>query len=60
MSAILETREKPSLSQFSDGTFNPHRLRVEDYEKMIELGIFDEDEKIELWEGVLVTMSPKG
>lgn len=60
MSAIIETHEKPALQQFVDGTFNPYRLRVDDYEKMVEHGIFDEDEKIELWEGVLVTMSPKG
>ena len=60
MSAILETSEKIPLPQFGDGDFNPYRLRVEDYEKMIEHGIFDEDEKIELWEGVLIKMSPKG
>ncbi len=60
MSAILETREKLPLPQFGDGAFSPHRLRVEDYEKMVEYGIFGEDDKIELWEGVLVTMSPKG
>ncbi|MCY7377204.1 MAG: Uma2 family endonuclease [Pyrinomonadaceae bacterium] len=60
MSAILETREKLPLPQFGDGAFDPYRLRVEDYEKMIDHGIFGEDEKIELWEGVLVTMSPKG
>lgn len=39
---------------------NLYRLRVEDYDKMIEHGIFDEDERIELWDGVLVKMSPKG
>ena len=41
-------------------TLDVYRLRVEDYDKMIEHGIFDEDERIELWEGVLVKMSPKG
>jgi len=60
MSAILETREKLPLPPFSDGAFSPYRLRVEDYEKMVDYGIFGEDEKIELWEGVLVTMSQKG
>jgi Uma2 family endonuclease len=60
MSVIPETREKLPRPQFGDGIFNPHRLHVEDYEKMIEHGIFGEDERIELWEGVLITMRPKG
>lgn len=34
-------------------------MRVEDYDKMIECGIFDENDRIELWNGVLVKMSPK-
>lgn len=41
-------------------TLDVYRLRVEDYDKMIEHGIFNEDERIELWEGVLVKKSPKG
>ena len=31
-----------------------------EYERMVELGFFDEDEHIELLEGVLVKMSPQG
>jgi len=31
-----------------------------EYEWMVELGFFDEDERIELLEGVLVKMSPQG
>jgi len=61
MSAVLETNEKSLVPQTTNGSvFSPHLLRVEDYEKMIDHGIFDEDEKIELWEGVLIKMSPKG
>lgn len=41
-------------------TLDVYRLRVEDYDKMIEYGIFGEDERIELLDGVLVKMSPKG
>lgn len=60
MSAVLETNEMSLVSQANGSVFSLYLLPVEDYEKMIEHGIFDEDEKIELWEGVLVKMSPKG
>ncbi len=61
MSTVLETNEKSLVPQTTNGNvFSPHLLRVEDYERMIDYGFFDEDEKIELWEGVLVKMSPKG
>lgn len=35
-------------------------LRRVEYDRLVELGIFDEDEKIELLRGVLVAMSPQG
>lgn len=60
MSAILELQEKSPVLQTNPEDSNLYRLRVEDYDKMIEHGIFDEDEKIELWDGVLIKMSPKG
>ncbi|MCU0238446.1 MAG: Uma2 family endonuclease [Pyrinomonadaceae bacterium] len=62
MSAVLEIEKSVLLpeNKASNGVFNEYRLRVEDYEKMIEFGIFNDDDKIELWEGKLVTMSPKG
>jgi len=60
MSAVLELKEKTPVSQLPASEFSLYRLRVEDYEKMVEYGIFDEDEKIELWDGILVEMSPKG
>ncbi|MBI3178215.1 MAG: Uma2 family endonuclease [Deltaproteobacteria bacterium] len=37
----------------------PRPLRRVEYEKMVELGLFD-DERLELIEGVIVTMSPQG
>lgn len=58
MSIVIEPKQKFSEKAFDE--LNLYRLRVEDYEKMIAHGIFDEDERIELWEGVLVKMSPKG
>src|SRR5262245_35302979 len=35
------------------------RLSVEDYHRMITAGVFDEDERLELLEGVIVEMSPQ-
>lgn len=37
-----------------------HRLTIEDVYKMVETGVLDEDERIELVEGVLVDMVPIG
>jgi Uma2 family endonuclease len=39
--------------------FEPRRISVEEYHKMIEAGIFDEDERLELLEGVIVSISPQ-
>lgn len=36
------------------------RLRVDEYHRMIEAGVFDEDERIELLDGILVSVSPQG
>jgi Uma2 family endonuclease len=36
------------------------RLRVDEYHRMVEAGVFDEDERLELLDGVLVAMSPQG
>ncbi len=38
----------------------PYRLRLSDYQRMIEAGILHEDDPVELIEGHIVTMSPKG
>lgn len=35
------------------------RLRVEDYHRMVAAGVFDEDERLELLEGVIVPTSPR-
>lgn len=37
----------------------PRLLSVEDYHRMFEAGIFDEDEHVELLEGVIVAMTPQ-
>ena len=39
----------------------PHRkFSVEDYHRFIEMGIFKPEERLELWEGEFVEMSPIG
>jgi len=38
---------------------SPRRLSVEDYHRMIQAGILEEDERVELLEGVIVAMSPQ-
>ena len=60
MSAVIEAGESVSISESKPGGFGEYRLRVEDYEKMIEYGIFNDEDKIELWDGKLINMSPKG
>ncbi len=37
----------------------PRLLSVDEYHRMIEAGIFDEDERVELLEGVIVAMTPQ-
>jgi Uma2 family endonuclease len=38
---------------------SPRLLKVDEYHRMIEAGIFDEDEHLELLEGVIVAMAPQ-
>ncbi len=38
---------------------SPRLLSVDDYHRMIEVGILDEDERLELLEGVIVAMTPQ-
>src|SRR5262249_46305704 len=37
-----------------------HRLSVDDVFSMVEAGVLDETARVELWDGVLVDMSPEG
>ena len=41
-------------------TLTRYRLSVEDFEKMGKIGIFSEDDRIELVEGDLIKMAPIG
>ncbi|MFQ6039781.1 MAG: Uma2 family endonuclease [Candidatus Poribacteria bacterium] len=55
MKQIIKTYEK--LNQIP---FPVRRISVAEYHKMGEMGIFKEDERVELIDGVIGEMSPKG
>jgi Uma2 family endonuclease len=50
----------PASAEDTAPLLEPRRLTVEEYHRMIEAGILDEDEHVELLEGVIVEMSPHG
>lgn len=51
---------KPPARQIGMGQFDIRRLDLEEYHRLIEIGFFEEDERVELIEGVLHRMSPRG
>jgi Uma2 family endonuclease len=60
MTTVLE---QPTVTRESTRQDQPLELRlftVEEYDRMIETGILSEDERVELLEGRIVKMSPKG
>lgn len=58
MSAILEIQE--TVSTANPGVVRPRPISVREYDRMIEIGLFDEDERIELLNGEIVKVMPKG
>ena len=62
MSAVIElsSNAKPIIGNFNGETLNLRRITVEEYDLMIESGVFDEDDQIELLNGVIVEKMPKG
>lgn len=60
MSAVLEQIETKTRSRVETSDGLPiRRISVADYEKMIDIGIFDGEDRVELLDGVIVEMSPK-
>ena len=53
---MLSSMVDPTL--LTAATIRP--ISREEYDRMVDLGFFDEDEHVELLEGVLVKMSPQG
>lgn len=62
MSAVIETssRTKPVIGNFNSETLKLRQITVAEYDLMIESGVFDEDDRIELLNGVIVEKMPKG
>jgi len=51
---------KPPVKVAGIGQLDIRRLGLKEYHRLIEIGFFAEDERVELIEGVLHRMSPKG
>ncbi len=61
MSVIVEHPIEAKINSASvrNGSASQRLISAEEYQRMIEFGIFREDERIELIEGRIVQMSPK-
>ncbi len=62
MSAVIEfsSQTKPVIGNFNGETLKLRQITVEEYDLMIESGVFDENDQIELLNGVIVEKMPKG
>lgn len=62
MSAVIETPTpvQPLTGNFNGQTLKLHQITVEQYDAMIENGVFDENDQIELLNGVIIEKMPKG
>src|SRR5262245_24200913 len=49
----------PASAEDTALVLDPRRFTVEEYHRMIQAGILDEDEHVELLEGVITSMSPQ-
>lgn len=58
MSAVLEINEIVPKT-YTNGS-NRRLISVNEYDRMIELGLFNEDERVELLNGEIITIMPKG
>jgi len=53
-------RASPASAEDTALLLDPRRFTVEEYHRLIAAGILDEDEHVELLEGVITRMSPHG
>lgn len=60
MAAILDATTEQAKQQAPTQQPTFRRFTVAEYHKMIKAGVFTEDDRVELLEGVIVKMSPKG
>lgn len=61
MSAVINLPTKPGSSSdvARTGSLGLRKISAAEYQQMVEIGIFHEDERIELIEGRIVQMAPK-
>ncbi len=62
MSAVIEisSQTQSSIGNFNSQTLKLRQISVAEYDLMIESGVFNEDDQIELINGVIVEKMPKG
>lgn len=62
MSAVIETPTQPQsvFGNFNNQSVKLRQITVEEYDLMIESGVFDENDRIELLNGVIIEKMPKG
>ena len=62
MAVVLErvapTKPENAPTEYSSDELEFRRINLEEYQRLVEIGFFDEDERVELLEGMLVEMSP--
>lgn len=63
MSAVIETTSQTqplAIGSFDGQTVKLRQITVKEYDQMIESGVFDENDQIELLNGVVIEKTPKG
>lgn len=62
MSAVIEmlSQKESETDSFNGQTVKLRQITVEEYDLMIESGVFGEDDRIELLNGVIIEKMPKG
>ena len=61
MSAVIETVSQTQnlIGNFNGQNVKLRRITVEEYDAMIESGVFDENDQVELLNGAIVEKMPK-
>lgn len=62
MSAVIEisSQTQPAIDNSNNQTLKLRQITVAEYDLMIESGVFDENDQIELLNGVIIEKMPKG
>src|SRR5689334_8150819 len=60
MATVVEKPAETKAAETVAASDGPRRFTVDEYRRMGEVGVFQPDERIELLEGDILKMSPKG